>query len=366
MIIEHFDEVFNDRMQFASSADIAVGLICEKKAREIVRASKYEKTKIRLIVGVDMPTSNETLRFLMQEAENDDHLDVLYYSNKEKFFHPKVYMFDDPAGFFAYVGSANCTDSGFSTNCEMTIETTDKKDCEKLQKWFDSIWKNECSPITENMLNLREQEIEKNKYSPLPKMGKVKRISAHLDRFDDGEIISELLQLRNNTRIYNQICENRRQTIINLQRYLDVKNDFTGFRGENVNSFCEDGNLGDLNQHGVPQALHAAEARNRLKNFCKNLCDEEKPIEDRVKKALKNFDRVGQGVVTKILTAVYPKKYMLINGCSTKYLKIKNLTSGKKYSEYCEFGKTLCNRLNIDDFSVLDGLIRYAFDRKKN
>lgn len=262
----------------------------------------------------------------------------------------------------AYVGSANYTERGFSSNAELTLRLNDPVECGRINKWFNDLWENACSPITAEMIACRANELATKHHTPLPDMSKIKKVSKHIDDFNRGDIIEKLRELRQNESIYKKIRKQRKYARKKLKENLDAEHDFKGFKGKNIDRFCQDGSLGDLTQHGVCEALHTASRNGELQSFCMALTDENQPIEKRVSRALKELSRVGRGTVTKILTTLHPEKYILFNGCSKDYLRLNELSSGKKYVEYCEFGKELLRLLDVENFAILDGLIRQASD----
>jgi hypothetical protein len=359
MIYEKLEDVFKNSFSDSNKVCIAIGLISEGKAKEIGRLARKYNADIYLIVGIDMPTPNSALQALMKAESNNKNLKVRYYS-EDNFFHPKVFLFKKRNKMVAYVGSANYTERGFSSNSELTLQTEDGVDCNRVKKWFNDLWKNASSPITKEMIACRMSETKKYKWSPLPKMSRVKKVSKHINDFNQDEFIKELRSLKRNETIYKKIRRIRNKTIKDLSSCLDAEHGFEGFKGEKIDEFCNEGSLGDLKQHGVRKALHTASRNGTLRPFCIALADESQPIKNRVSKALKELNSVGKGTITKILTTLYPKKYILINGCSTKYLSLTGLSSGKRYVEYCEFGKELLRQLNVENFAVLDGLIRQA------
>ena len=359
MIYEKLEPIFKDLFSNSEKVCIAIGLISEGKAKEIDRLARKYDTDVYLIVGIDMPTPNSALRILMKAERNNENLKVRYYS-EDNFFHPKVYLFEKGNKKVAYVGSANYTERGFSSNSELTLQTKTDADCNRIKKWFNDLWKNASSPITKEMIACRMSETKKYKWPPLPKMNRVKKVSKHVCDFNQDEFIKKLKLLKCNETIYKKIRRTRNKTINNLRSCLDAKHGFAGFKGEKIDEFCNEGSLGDLKQHGVRKALHTASRNGTLRPFCMALADESQPIKNRVSKALKELNSVGKGTITKILTTLYPKKYILINGCSTKYLSLGGLSSGKRYVEYCEFGKELLRQLKVKNFAILDGLIRQA------
>lgn len=361
MIYESLEDIFEDEFSSSDRVCIAVGLISEGKAKEIDRFSRKYDVEVSLIVGIDMPTPNAALSFLLNAETNNENLRVRYY-HEDNFFHPKVYLFKNEKKSRAYVGSANYTERGFSSNAELTLQSNDSVECGKISKWFNDLWKNSCSPITAEMIACRTNELANKHHTPLPDMSKVKKTSKLIENFNQEDIIEKLRVLRQNRNIYKKICDQRKEAVENLRQNLDAEHDFEGFKGSNIDFFCQDGSLGDLTQHGVCEALHTASRNGELQSFCMALTDENQPIEKRVSRALKELSRVGRGTVTKILTTLHPEKYILFNGCSKDYLRLNELSSGKKYVEYCEFGKELLRLLDVENFAILDGLIRQASD----
>lgn len=362
MIYKKLEKIIKKEFFESNCADIAVGLISEEKSREIEKIVANDDVYVRLIVGIDMPTPNAALKILLNADANNENLEVRYYHD-DNFFHPKVYLFEKRNETVAFVGSANYTERGFTSNSELTLQTKNIADCKQIQKWFNDLWNNSCSPITKEMIVCRENELTKHNLTSLPKMNKVKKVSKHIEKFNQEDFIKKLKILRQNDTVYQEIRNQRNEAVENLRHYLDVKHNFKGFKGKNIDRFCQDGSLGDLAQHGVREALHTASLNGTLEPFCTALADESQPIGKRVSKALKELNRVGRGTVTKILTTLYPEKYILINGCSLEYLGLNNLSSGKKYVEYCEFGDELLRLLDVENFAILDGLIRQASER---
>ena len=179
MIFESLEDVFEDEFSSSDRACIAVGLISEGKAKEIDKFSKKYDVYVRLIVGIDMPTSNETLIFLLNAEANNENLRVRYYHEKN-FFHPKVYLFKNENKSRVYVGSANYTERGFSSNAELTLQTKNIAECKKINNWFNDLWKNSCSPITAEMIACRTNELAQKHHAPLPDMSKIKKMCKYI------------------------------------------------------------------------------------------------------------------------------------------------------------------------------------------
>lgn len=357
MIYEHLNNTFKEKYKKASEAYIAVGLISEEKIRELIALSERYRVSTKLIVGIDMPTPNSVLKLLYQNSRNNNpHIEAKCFSSEE-FFHPKVYLFHIRRHWEAIVGSPNLTASGFEHNIELSVGLYND-DCESIEGWFNNLWNNNCVDIDQDLIRCRADEIGKHPFTQLPKMNKVKRNKKWISQIDNS-VINDLRKLRNDEAIYTDICKSRQKSMELLKSYLDSEHNFNGFRDDNILGFCKEGALGYLT-HSIPTCLQIAADNGQLQRLCILLRNESIPIETRIDKALNEYKVKGCGrnVITKILTILYPEKYILINSCSLEYLHLDELKRGSQYIEYCEQGKYLLQTLDIDDFATLDGLIR--------
>jgi HKD family nuclease len=102
------------------------------------------------VVGVDLPTSPDVLRELMQR-EKAGVLSARIFKTK-KYFHPKLYILRTGTSYTAFVGSGNCTTGGLSNNVELSIKITDSAQClELINNYFNNYFR-EATPITEKFL----------------------------------------------------------------------------------------------------------------------------------------------------------------------------------------------------------------------
>ncbi|SHL06187.1 MULTISPECIES: restriction endonuclease PLD domain-containing protein [unclassified Fibrobacter] len=86
MIVKSLEKYFYNEIEDADEVLIAVGLISENKAKEIIKFVEDNDILVKLIVGIDMPTPNSALRLLKNANEFSDYISVKYYKEKSTFF----------------------------------------------------------------------------------------------------------------------------------------------------------------------------------------------------------------------------------------------------------------------------------------
>ncbi|MDB2225745.1 phospholipase D-like domain-containing protein [Halorubrum ezzemoulense] len=78
----------------------------------------------------------------LYELIQDEKVRVRVYDDAR--FHPKLYLFRDPAGSpdlgHAIIGSSNLSPSGLRGNVELNVEKKDNATIRALEEWFDDIW----------------------------------------------------------------------------------------------------------------------------------------------------------------------------------------------------------------------------------
>ncbi len=154
------------------------------------------------VVGIDLPSSPYVLEELMEQNDSSK-LNARIY-NSSKTFHPKVYILrKQDNSLIAFVGSANTTNGGLSTNIEMTVSIEDSIQCNQLIEWFNSLF-NQSSKITQEFL-------EKYKIA----FKKIKR--------NQAIIRSDI------TGISNTLNNNTAQPLLNIQGQFFKSNHFEAY-----------------------------------------------------------------------------------------------------------------------------------------
>ncbi|ELZ48544.1 helicase, SNF2/RAD54 family protein [Halorubrum californiense DSM 19288] len=129
---------------------------------DLLKENLRDADKVEILVGTD--TDQRTIEELERgfaddldeydrdEAEDgivrlyelihEEKVDVRVYDDAR--FHPKLYLFRDPAGSpdlgHAIIGSSNLSPSGLRGNVELNVEKKDNATIRYLESWFDDIW----------------------------------------------------------------------------------------------------------------------------------------------------------------------------------------------------------------------------------
>ena len=145
----------------ANSVKIAVGYFF-LGGFDLLKQNLRDAERVEILVGTD--TDQRTIEELERgfaddldeydKAEAEDGISRLYeLIQDEKVrvrvyddarFHPKLYLFRDPAGSpdlgHAIIGSSNLSPSGLRGNVELNVEKKDNATIRYLEEWFDDIW----------------------------------------------------------------------------------------------------------------------------------------------------------------------------------------------------------------------------------
>jgi len=127
----------NNLLPKANEVWIACATI-SKYGLNLIQDRLRANAKLKILVGIDLPTSPEVL-YELKKLNNSEEIEAKLFFNKEKFYHPKLYIIKSDSEISAIVGSGNCTMGGLENNLEISIRIDDSETCEKLIKkgtWF--------------------------------------------------------------------------------------------------------------------------------------------------------------------------------------------------------------------------------------
>lgn len=139
------------------TAKIAVGMITSEKFEFFMRGLPPD-AQVSIICGVHMPTPPGLMQ-RMKELIDEGRISAKVYA--EKFFHPKLYLFEVQDGWIAFVGSGNFTNGGWQANKELFVKVTDNSVIEQLNGSFDD-WYAVAKPIDDRFLALYAQSFREN------------------------------------------------------------------------------------------------------------------------------------------------------------------------------------------------------------
>lgn len=362
MIIELLEKELHEMVLESDEIYIVSGLIstdgAKKLCDELDENVNADWDNIHIIVGIDMPTPADALRTL-KKLRDDHRVDVSYYAKKGYFFHPKVYLFGNEGECVAYVGSANYTSAGLGKNIELTAKITDKQDCRRILNWINRI-REDSRFISDSMLD-RYRKTRGKKHD----LDNVDDFKTKESEYYAKELMSLLRKCRQDEDTYEDYCDERADSLEDLERIIDKDG---GFKRFDIKEFCKEEALGWI----IPvysRHLKDAKREGKLLNLCTMLTNEKLSLAKRVNLAMTDprYQIYGAGInfISKILTVLYPKKCFLWNNASIWSFKAlgnklrTGLSVGEKYECYCNYYSQIMDELDIENFAVLDRMLYY-------
>lgn len=342
----------------AIEVNIAVAL-CSNCAIDVLQ-NVPKNCKLRIVTGVDLPTPIEVLRTLKSRYKKKARIYI------ETFFHPKVYIFRmKNKDLVAYIGSGNFTEGGLLNNIEVFYKVEDQDECNNLSSWFENVF-NKSLCITDNFL------IEYNEYSRKWAKEENKRkneIKALLSETNEKKQLfdslkEKLKEIREENKVYNEICKERTDTVSRIKEALDYENSFENI---DIDKFLKIKELGNIRQ-SYKKDLKRAVKSHKLRDLFLFLCNDKENIEERYRAATEEFKIRGcdKNMITKVLAVHDPQKYMLWNRVTDDIMRkydIRFERGTKEYQKYghlCEEFKEIISELKIKDFVVLDLMMFYV------
>jgi len=186
MVIEDLSNEIEKHLPNALEIYVAVALAREKPLDNLLNFVDNNSV-LKVLVGIDLPTSIEALELLKTKTESNENFEAKIFYDDVLTFHPKVYLIKNKDNWMAFIGSANLTEGGLNNNIELSYLVTNQEHCIEIFKWFDSKFK-ESFPIDEfnisqyrNQIDLNtEKKVEKKKL----KFRKTKLVENPLDNID--------------------------------------------------------------------------------------------------------------------------------------------------------------------------------------
>lgn len=360
-LLQNIEKEMRSCICTASEIYIAVAMMSEYGLQLLNSAKK--DCKIKIVVGIDLPTSSYVLRQLKKQFKNN----VRYYSTKA-IFHPKVYLFKfKDNSIKAIVGSANFTQGGCYNNVELSVKL-DNEECLDVKSWFDDIFSN-AKLITEDFIQkYREYDevwhSDKKRHKKM--LNAIKKDDEQI-QINRSEIIKELILLRESENC--KTLEKERQACIdNLLLAVDRVH---GFKNFDVNQFLKEKELGHILCFNKTHLIASAK-NGSLQKLCKMLWTDKNiaTLFDNAKSEF-NVYGVGRNIISKLLVMKDKHKFFLWNEPTDHFVKAygikfeRGISIGTKYAQLCELFQQLCSEVKIPDMAVLDALL-YKWDNVHN
>lgn len=151
----------------ANRIDIIVAFLMESGVRVLVEDLKnaaFRGAVIRILCGNYLNITQPAALFLLKEHLGND-VDLRFYSNKNKSFHPKAYIFSYKKHTEIYVGSSNISFSALTDGIEWNYRLNslaNPEDCEVFTKTFEDLFLNHSVIINDKEM----REYSKNWKKP--------------------------------------------------------------------------------------------------------------------------------------------------------------------------------------------------------
>ena len=351
------DEVEN-LLSEAIEVNIAVALCSNYAINALQNVPK--SCKLRIVTGVDLPTPLEVLRTLKIRYKKKARV----YT--ESFFHPKVYIFRlKNKELVAYIGSGNFTEGGLLNNIEVFYKVEDQDECNNISGWFENVF-NKSLCITDDFLIDDNEYIRKWAKEENKRKYEIKALLSETNEkkrlFDSMK--EKLKEIREDSKVYDEICNERTDTVSRIKEALDYEN---GFENIDIDKFLKIKELGNIRQ-SYKKDLKRAVKSHKLRDLFLMLCNDDESIEKRYRAATEEYKIRGcdKNMITKVLAVHAPQKYMLWNGVTEDIMDkydIRFERGTKEYQKYghlCEEFKEIISELKIKDFVVLDLMMFYV------
>ena len=310
------------------------------------------------LLGINLPTEPIVLKKLYR-LEVKDKISTKIYAEKE-FFHPKVYLIRKGTNYVAFIGSANCTNSGLSKNIELSYKIDNQADCKNLVKWFEKLNK-DAFALKANLLTEYERIFEKRKDRKREDEAESQKLKkrlkqVHLVTMASRAELIEVLKWHRSQPTYKEHKEERKLDIQNLRDSLD----YPLFKNIDIDRFFGLWQLGHLIAIPVPTLKREI---NKFRKMLRYLCDDSIDVAIRIDEVLSGdlkIRGVAEATVSKILTIHNPKEYAVrndkIDDVLIEYgIEIpKRISKGEKYKAVNTFLKNLCKDSKMSNLAVLD------------
>ena len=164
----------------AVSVDIIVSFLMESGVKmllgELDNALK-RGARIRILTGNYLGITQPSALYLIKRKLGD-RVDLRFYNEKDRSFHPKSYIFHYTDYSDIYIGSSNISRSALTSGIEWNYRfssKTDQKNYDKFYKTFEDLFENHSIVIDDEEL----KRYSKNWHRPL--------VSKDLDKYDIAE-----------------------------------------------------------------------------------------------------------------------------------------------------------------------------------
>jgi hypothetical protein len=188
-------------------------------AYERLKNNLNPNAKVRIILGLDLPTSTDLLKKILNENIWDCRI------NTSLFFHPKFYSFKMEDGIsIAYIGSGNFTKGGWGSNDELFVKVNTESQNLELINWFEEKWI-ESKNITLDIIQRYEAilpKIEENEKANASEIVKLKDFLNENLNYDNIDF-TDMFFSKEHHQTFLPIKRHKEDALVESER-IDVRN----------------------------------------------------------------------------------------------------------------------------------------------
>lgn len=168
-------------MKKAKKIDIIVSFLMESGVRMIIKdlqAALNRGVQVRILTGNYLGITQPSALYLIKK-ELDNRVDLRFYNDKHRSFHPKAYIFHYEDFGDIYIGSSNISRSALTSGIEWNYRFNSHNDCRNFNLFYDTF-----ENLFENHSIIIDDE-ELTRYSKNWHKPAVSKDLARYDEFDN-------------------------------------------------------------------------------------------------------------------------------------------------------------------------------------
>lgn len=166
---KHLYEQLKLSFEKATKLDIIVSFLMEsgvKLIRDELELLKEKNIPIRILTGNYLNITQPSALYLLKEILGDQ-VDLRFYSDETRSFHPKAYLFEYEDGGDIFIGSSNISKSALTTGIEWNYrlnQTDNNADYIYFKSVFENLFLNYSIIVTDTELDKYSKTWKRNKF----------------------------------------------------------------------------------------------------------------------------------------------------------------------------------------------------------
>ncbi|WP_294125787.1 DEAD/DEAH box helicase family protein [uncultured Clostridium sp.] len=154
---DHIYPKLKQSFKTATTIDIIVSFLMESGVKLLLQDLKEalnRGVKIRILTGNYLKITQPQALYLLK-SELKDKVDLRFYNNPNKSFHPKAYMFHNPIDSEIYIGSSNISRGALTSSIEWNyrfLKSAAPNDFKVFYDTFEDLFNNHSLIITDEVL----------------------------------------------------------------------------------------------------------------------------------------------------------------------------------------------------------------------